>query len=184
VSVLRGGASGTKLLSIGSLFGGTLTVGLAALLLSIGPTPQVPPARSVAPSAAARPAFAPAPQAAIREHTAVSAEEAKEAKPSHSGAPSAKPRSTPARVTKPHLAEDSLAREASLVSEARNALEHGNPELALRAIRAARALRSHQLVPEELAVEEQALRAIGQSDEANGIDVQLRLQYPESALAR
>jgi len=39
-------------------------------------------------------------------------------------------------------------------------------------------------MPEELAVEEQALRALGQSDQANGIEVQLRLQYPESALAR
>jgi hypothetical protein len=77
-----------------------------------------------------------------------------------------------------------LAREASLVHEARSALGRGDPDSALRAIRAARALRSRQLVPEELAVEMQALRALGQSDEANGIDVQLRLQYPDSALVR
>jgi hypothetical protein len=77
-----------------------------------------------------------------------------------------------------------LAREASLVAEARGALGRADPRTALRAIRSARALPSRQLVPEELAVEEQALRALGQSDEANGIDVQLRLQYPEAALAR
>jgi hypothetical protein len=80
--------------------------------------------------------------------------------------------------------DDSLSREASLVAEARASLGRGDPRSALRAIRTARALSSRQLVPEELAVEEQALRALGQSDEANGIDVMLRLEYPESALAR
>ena len=79
--------------------------------------------------------------------------------------------------------EDSLAREASLVADARGALSVGDPQLALRSIREARALPSKQLVPEELAVEEQALRALGRNDEANGINVMLRLQYPESALA-
>jgi TolA-binding protein len=88
------------------------------------------------------------------------------------------------RRAKPASHEDSLAREASLVAAARSALGRGDPRSALHAIRAARALPSKQLAPEELAVEEQALRALGQSDEANGIDVQLRLQYPESALAR
>jgi hypothetical protein len=90
------------------------------------------------------------------------------------------------RSARPAVAthEDSLAREAALVTQARGALGHGDPRAALRAVRAARALPAHQLDPEELAVEEQALRALGQSDEANGIEVQLRLQYPESDLAR
>jgi hypothetical protein len=79
--------------------------------------------------------------------------------------------------------QDSLAREAALVAAARGALSVGDPQLALRSIREARALPSKQLVPEELAVEEQALRALGRNDEANGINVMLRLQYPESALA-
>jgi hypothetical protein len=184
LSVLRGGASGTKVLSIGGLFGGTITVGLATLLMTLGPAPRVPQAKATAPSAMIQRALATPPQPdVVRESAIVSA---LDKKPSHGAAgatPAAKP-SAPPRATKHRTVEDSLSREASLVSEARNALAHGNPELALRSIRAARALRSHQLVPEELAVEEQALRAIGHSDEANGIDVQLRLQYPESALAR
>jgi hypothetical protein len=95
----------------------------------------------------------------------------------HTRAPSRSGKAGPAH-------EDSLGREASLVTQARSALGRGDPRAALRAVRAARALPSHQLDPEELAVEEQALRALGQSDEANGIEVQLRLQYPESDLAR
>jgi hypothetical protein len=179
-SVLRGGASGTKILSIGGLFGGTLTVGLAALLLTIGPLSRAPQAKPPAPSALTPRSLTSPLEPMVRAPAAVSAVDPK---PAHSATPKAKP-SAPSKATRHGTAEDSLAREAALVSEARNALTHGNPELALRAIRAARALRSRQLVPEELAVEEQALRAIGHSDEANGIDVQLRLQYPESALAR
>jgi hypothetical protein len=180
VSVIHGGASGTKLLSIASLFGGTLTVGIAALLLTLRPAIHSPKPAATAPPAMGQSSLAIMPQSAIREPPAAPGQ----AKPSHSAGHFAKPLPAPSWVKKNGLGEDSLAHEASLVSEARNALAHGNPELALRAIRAARALRSHQLVPEELAVEEQALRALGHSDEANGIDVQIRLQYPASALAR
>src|SRR5215472_10846618 len=48
-SVVRGSASGTKLLTIGGLFGGSVTVGLATLLLTIAPAPRAPQSKSVAP---------------------------------------------------------------------------------------------------------------------------------------
>ncbi len=79
---------------------------------------------------------------------------------------------------------DPLAREAQLVSEARGALGRGDPRRALEAVRAARALPLHQLAPEELAVESQALRALGRASEATQVDDALRSQFPESALAR
>jgi hypothetical protein len=178
-SVVSGSASGTKLFTIGGLFGGSVTVGLATLLLTIA-APHTPQTKSVAPQAVELAGAVSPPRPAARESAAT----AGDAKPTQSATSRAKAPSAPAHAAKPRFAEDSLSHEASLVSEARRALAAGNPELALRAIRAARALRSHQLAPEELAVEEQAQRALGHGDEANGIDVQLRLQYPESALAR
>ncbi len=80
--------------------------------------------------------------------------------------------------------EDALMREASLVAEARSALRRGDPSAALSAIRAARKLPSHQLVPEEMALEAQALRGLGRGTEANGVGNALRDQYPDHALAR
>jgi hypothetical protein len=55
---------------------------------------------------------------------------------------------------------------------------------ALRRARAARSLPTRQLVPEELAVEAQALRALGRETEAVGLDKALRSQYPDSDLGR
>jgi hypothetical protein len=80
--------------------------------------------------------------------------------------------------------EDPLAREAALVVAARGALARGDASTALRTVRTARALPSHQLVPEELAVEAQALRALGRDAEADRADATLRSQYPGAALAR
>jgi hypothetical protein len=79
---------------------------------------------------------------------------------------------------------NSLSLEASLISEARAALVSGNALTALRKARTARALPVRQLVPEELTVEAQALRALGRDGEASSVDQALRAQYPESALAR
>jgi hypothetical protein len=85
-----------------------------------------------------------------------------------------------------HRVEDSnsLSLEASLITEARAELAAGDPLAALRKARAARSLPVRQLVPEELTVEAQALRALGRDAEASSIDQSLRAQYPESALAR
>jgi len=80
--------------------------------------------------------------------------------------------------------DDALAQEASLVVEAREALARGDPQSALRAVRAARTLPSHQLRPEELAVEARALRALGRDDQAKDVDSTLRKRFPESALAQ
>jgi hypothetical protein len=192
---LGGGATATKILTIGALFGGTLTVGLATVLLQVGPV-RVPPTR--APILATMAQSAPVALAGSPGHESISAPRldppstlntppipaanaASTVGPATHKAPAAH---SALRHAKSGAHEDSLAREAALVAEARSALGRGDPRSALRAIRAARAIPSRQLVPEELAVEELALRALGQSDEANGIDVMLRLQYPEAALAR
>src|SRR5258708_22672925 len=91
---------------------------------------------------------------------------------------------SPSPARHPKAAVDPLAREAQLVGEARGALGRGDPQRALQAVRAARSLPSHQLAPEELAVEAQALRALGRTGEAKEVDETLRAQFPESALAR
>ena len=79
---------------------------------------------------------------------------------------------------------DPLSREAAFISEARASLVRGDALGALRKTRAARALPTRQLEPEELAVEAQALRALGREGEATAIEATLRSRYPESALAR
>ena len=75
-------------------------------------------------------------------------------------------------------------REASLVAEARSALARADAASALRAVRLARRLPSHQLEPEELALEARALRALGRGPEALAADVALKSRYPDHALAR
>jgi hypothetical protein len=180
------GTAATKLVAIGALFGGTLTVGLAAVLLQIGSVP-IPSVRATLESPAADRRTLASDSSASRESISTANMVPTAAAMSTTTPPEAyaSDRARPhVRPAKPTVPEGLLAREASLVSEARRELGRGDPRSALRAIRAARMLASRQLVPEELAVEELALRALGQSDEANGIDVQLRLQYPESALAR
>jgi hypothetical protein len=84
----------------------------------------------------------------------------------------------------PLEADRLLTQEAALVSEARDALMRGDPPAALRAVKAARALPSHRLAPEELSVESQALRALGREDDARETDSALKKQFPESGLAR
>jgi hypothetical protein len=93
-----------------------------------------------------------------------------------------RPRSTPARSTP--VIDDSLIREASFLSEARAALLRGDAKSALRKLRAARSLPVRQLVPEELSVEAQTLRALDRASEAVEAERTLRTKYPESALAK
>jgi hypothetical protein len=191
--VLAGGAGATKLLAIGGLFGGAVTVGLAAALLQIGAPPVPPTVIASAPAIAARPGPRPGFERPVvapsKAPLAVESNLGIGEKPSVAPEPVAQPAQTTPVVAPLHKhakainRDDSLAREAALVAEARSALSMGDPQSALRSIRVARSLPSKQLVPEELAVEEQALRALGRNDEANGINVMLRLQYPESALA-
>ncbi len=80
--------------------------------------------------------------------------------------------------------EDALAREAAWLDQARSALARGDARAALHAARIARGLPGGQLLPEELTVEQQALRKLGKIDQADAVEADLKAQYPESALAR
>ena len=178
-ALLTGGAGASNMLALGTLLGGAVTVGLAAMLLRIGPVPSETPGPSstpIAALAAASPAARPDPPQVFLPLVAPVV-----APPPAATATAPAPRTTPASTTTP---DDALAREASLVVEAREALGRGDPQSALRAIRAARMLPSHQLGPEELAVEARALRALGRDDQAKEVDSTLRKRFPESALAR
>ncbi|MCL2450697.1 MAG: hypothetical protein FWD17_17255, partial [Polyangiaceae bacterium] len=79
---------------------------------------------------------------------------------------------------------DDLDREASLLATARAALARGDAAGALHAVHATMVLRDRQLVPEELAIEAQALRALGRLDDAKALEERLRAKFPDSALAR
>ncbi|HSQ65973.1 MAG TPA: hypothetical protein VLM85_22280 [Polyangiaceae bacterium] len=79
--------------------------------------------------------------------------------------------------------QDRLAREARTVSEARGALRRGEPEVALRLVRAERHKRGARMVPEELNVEIQALRATGDEVGARAAEAELAGKYPEQSLA-
>lgn len=181
-ALLTGGAGASKMLALGTLLGGTVTVGLAAMLLRIGPVPSEPPGPSstpIAALAAASPAARPDPPQVFLPLVAPVVVAPPPAATATGTAPA--PRTTPASTS---TRDDALAREASLVVAAREALGRGEPQSALRAIRAARMLPSHQLGPEELTVEAQALRALGRDDQAKDVDSTLRKRFPESALAR
>jgi hypothetical protein len=95
-----------------------------------------------------------------------------------------RPRSTTPRSTLAIDRSDSLIREASFLAEARAALLRGDAKSALRKVRAARSLPVRQLVPEQLSVEAQTLRALDRASEAVEVERTLRTKYPESALAR
>jgi hypothetical protein len=203
------------MLALGLLLGGTVTVGMAATMLHVGPmSPNVAPkaTASVAVTMAA-PAAKTAPAAnapgVVRQgagdepaaHDALAEIEATPL-PMHTTAlltandgvtePAAVGAPTPPAVHGAHArpaarrldSSSSLSLEASLITEARAALVNGDPLTALRKARVARALPARQLVPEELTVEAQALRALGRDSEASNVDQALRAQYPESALAR
>ncbi len=73
---------------------------------------------------------------------------------------------------------DRLAREARMVSEARGALHRGDPDLALRIVRGARNQPGARMVPEELTVEAQTLRAMGDEAGAQRIDAELAGKFP------
>jgi hypothetical protein len=80
--------------------------------------------------------------------------------------------------------DDSLAREAAIIASARGLLARRDAISALQTIRTARSLPSRQLVPEEMAVEAQALRALGLEDEAAEVHSTLRARFPDSILER
>jgi hypothetical protein len=182
-----------KMMATGTLFGGAMTVGVAAVLLYVGnakapaiahvahattavPMANVSEAANVAPPPVVDPAAAvlvagpSAPMLSALPAPAVPVR----------NAPAPKPHASPT-VTQ---AYDSIGREASLVAKAQAALLRGDGLTALRTIDLTRSLPSRQLEPEELAVRAQALRELGKTREAAATDATLKSSYPLSALVR
>jgi hypothetical protein len=210
-------AGSGKAVSIGALFGGTVTVGLAAAVLILQPMRSVgqsPSGKQAAPTASARvviavpsqdirPMRAEAPvelrpAVSTRHDSAAEVEPALDSTHGNAGAfaraptspagalPPSRPSSRPpsSGLASADDAFDPLAREASLLTQARAALGRGDAQAALRSVRAAMAVPGRQLVPEELSVESQALRALGRPRDADALTTELRARYPDSALAR
>ncbi|MGO9839437.1 MAG: hypothetical protein ACLP1X_35100 [Polyangiaceae bacterium] len=184
-----GAMGAAKMLALGTLLGGTLSVGLAATVLYVGQAQGGAEGRLGVRAAAA------AAEVGREDVSAVSTSASEPAPVSTAtSVPESAPTSTPTiagrratGATAPRAAHtplDVLAREASLVANARSSLASGDPRAALQAIRDTRVLSSRQLEPEELLVEARALRALGRQDEANEADSTLKTQFPESALAR
>lgn len=201
-----GTAGSAKMLFLGTLLGGSVTVGIGTVMLFVGHAPVRPAVSVVAPAAAqgservslSRPALNPAPvlNPAVAEEPAPGH--------GHHHAPAATPPSAAraaaleaaaARKTMPatHAApaaapavteSDTLAREASSLAEARGALARHDAVSALQIVRSLRALPGRQLVPEELAVEAQALRGLGLDDDASAVEARLRVRFPDSVLGR
>ncbi len=213
-AALAGSASAAKMLVLGTLLGGALTVGVGAALLFVGaPPPLDGTSVEVAGRAAAAPAtrvadparvVARAPVTHVAESTAV-LESTEAPRSTLLGNPAAlsiaAPSSSATRASaalsvRPHpahavsvaapasLEDGALAREASLLAGARSAIGRGDAASALQMVRGLRAEPARQLIPEELAVEAQALRALGQNDDANQLDTALRTRFPDSALGR
>jgi hypothetical protein len=80
--------------------------------------------------------------------------------------------------------DDALAREASLLASARNALARRDALTALQIVRGLSSLPSRQLVPEEMAVEAQALRGLGLAAQGDAVDATLHAKFPDSVLGR
>ncbi len=199
-----GSIGAAKMLVLGTLLGGSVTVGIGAAMLLVGHAPTPAPGVSVAAPAPAQTTersassmAALAPTIALNRGVVegVSAN-------SRAAAPSgARPVVRIAgfdahrKVATPHPGPlpppvvaasggDALAREASSLAEARRALSRHDALSALQIVRDLRAMPGRQLVPEELAVEAQALRGLGLDDEANAVETCLRVRFPDSVLGR
>lgn len=183
-----GGVSVAKMLVVGTLLGGAITVGLAAVALRVGPSPselhQATHAAATGAALTQTPTLNQPQSPTATPPLALTQTQTPKLTPIPSPAPSPTPTPKPMAQRARATPADPLAREASFVADARRALSRGDARTALALVRQARALPSPQLVPEELTVESQALRALGQADEATGVDFTLKTQYPDSALAR
>lgn len=199
-----GSVGAAKMLVLGTLLGGSVTVGVGAAVLFVGHAPVLGPTVS-----AAAPAPAPAAQLAALSHPAALNRGFREANSppgtaavvaGHGAAHALEPsrRSSTTRLAPAGLAtsrsridglshggeSDTLAREASALAEARGALARRDALAALQIVRSLRALPGRQLVPEELAVEAQALRGLGLNEDANAVETRLRARFPDSVLGR
>jgi hypothetical protein len=184
-----------KMVATGTLFGGAMTVGVAAALLYVAnaKAPEMTPDRAHVAQAHMTTAVPVLPEAdnvlpPIAEPQAAevvaSLRPVTPAVPEETPSPTPRPKAHAAPVANAAQAYDSIGREASLVAKAQAALVRGDGAGALRIIDLTRSLPSRQLEPEELAVRAQALRALGKTREAAATDAKLKSSYPLSALVR
>jgi hypothetical protein len=131
--------------------------------------------------AASSSAASPQPPGDPRERRAHLVEEAAPASAVHRHAAKTPPAAPDAAMA---TDGDDLAREASLLAQARAALARGDAPAALHTVHATLGIGARQLVPEELAIEAQALRALGRTEDAAAVEARLRARFPESGLAR
>jgi hypothetical protein len=176
------GVGGGKLVALGALFGSVVTAGIAALVIAAGAPDSGPMEAAPRATNAAAPGVGdgvgitsqPRAEAFTAPHDPAVAAAAR--------APATTPSAAP--VAAAAAFEDPLVREAKLVAEARGALRRGEPEHALGAARAARAVAGAQLEPESRAIEIGALRALGRDDDAMAAELEMRRRFPDHALAR
>jgi hypothetical protein len=163
-----------KLLVLGALFGSAITVGVATFAIRVGTPTLGPDPTYTIRSEGDAPSVAQASRGVVDAPTSPSTQDAP--KPVASGAAS----SRPARAKR----GETLEQEATLLAEARGALVRGDPDSALAALRAARALPARALEPEALALEARALRAEGHFAEADAAESRLRARFPDNGLVR
>ena len=204
-----GSIGAAKMLVLGTLLGGSVTVGIGVAMLLVGRVPLAPTPNVAAPAPAEAAEWAtlsmpmPTPDdRAVLEPSLVGAARGV-VQASGIAVPPATLRvpgfESPKRAPRPRAVslipiaaaapagasdEDTLAREASSLAEARGALARRDALSALQIVRGLRALPGRQLVPEELAVEAQALRGLGLDDDANVVETRLRVHFPDSVLGR
>jgi hypothetical protein len=174
-----GAAAAAPLVS--KLFGAKLLVGLASVAVAVGLVAFIAPKLKA-------PTLGPDPVVTIdRTHVTGSGGAADEPAgfrpPSslvalQSHAPPAPGKSTPVVI----VDGDAIEREARWVAEARTALMRGEPAVAATKARAARALPSKLLEPEELRILGRALRVMGDDRGADAAFAELVAKYPEEAL--
>jgi hypothetical protein len=202
-----GSVGAAKMLVLGTLLGGSVTVGVGAAVLMVGHAPVLGPTASVAVPAPAEAARLTALSTPALARSPTLNRAAAEASPQPgtaavvAGHGAAHVLGPSRRASTTHLSpaglatsrskgalgaaeSDTLAREASALAEARGALARRDALAALQIVRSLRALPGRQLVPEELAVEAQALRGLGLDDDANAVETRLRTRFPDSVLGR
>jgi hypothetical protein len=190
LAAMKGAGIASSKLALGIALGATLTVGIAATVFALTRTTNSPRAServtATAPRTLERPTTkddAVPPPIVITGHVAVAQNPPTVIAPATPVAVELDS-TTAARTSTTTLSEhDRLAREARMVSEARGALHRGEPETALKIVRAARNQQGARLVPEELTVEAMALRAMGDEAGAQRAEADLAGKFPEQALA-
>ena len=185
IALMKGASVASSKLVLGIALGASLTVGIAVTVLALARTTTPP--RSFARVTAVEPRTLERP--VISEEVAPPpvlitgrvAQVQPQAQPQPTVAPVELDQLTRTGTTT--LSEhDRLAREARMVSEARGALHRGEPDTALRLVRAARNQKGARMVPEEMTVEAQALRAMGDEAGAARVDAELAGKFPEQSI--